>query len=284
MLSDSSAATDDPLAPGKTPRSAPAASASARRAKIGLSKLKRAGTREGEARVQELKRRVYSQPSLSDYGPRDRFIIRAAGMIFYLLIRVICSSLRWEVRGGEYLDSILAGGHRAIFSFWHTCIFSATWFWRKRGIVVMSSQSRDGEYTGRFIRRFGYGTARGSSTRGAGRALTEMAECLLSGIDVAFTIDGPRGPAYVAKPGAVTLARHTGQAILPFHIAPRRRLELSSWDRLQIPLPFTRAAVFVAEPIFVSPDASREEVAQKQSELQTSLDQLRNEAEKWLAG
>ena len=287
MLFDSSAATDDTLAPDPL-ASSPAPRPGAQQdklspeAKTGASKRRRAGAKESEASIQELRRRVYSQPSLSDYGLRDRAIIRVAGIFFYLLIRVICSSLRWEVRGGEHLDSIMASGHRAIFTFWHTCIFSATWFWRKRGIVVMSSQSRDGEYTGRFIRRFGYGTARGSSTRGAGRALTEMAECLLSGIDVAFTIDGPRGPAYVAKPGAVTLARHTGQAILPFHIVARRRLELSSWDRLQIPLPFTRAAVFVAAPIYVSTDANKDEIARKQSELQSSLDQLRSEAENWL--
>ena len=105
----------------------------------------------------------------------------------------------------------------------------------------MSSRSRDAEYVGRFIKRFGYGTARGSATRGGGRALAEMAECLSNDIHVGFTIDGPRGPAYVAKPGAVTLARHTGQAILAFHIAVRRAIELPSWDRLQIPLPFTRA-------------------------------------------
>lgn len=283
MLFDSSTATDDPLASSQAPQpSAPQGTAS--KAKKGSSKRKRAATQEGETGIQELKSRVYSQPPLSDYSLRDRAIIRVAGIFFYLLIRVICSSLRWEVRGAEHLDSILASGHRAIFTFWHTCIFSATWFWRKRGIVVMSSQSRDGEYTGRFIRRLGYGTARGSSTRGARRALTEMSECLLSGIDVAFTIDGPRGPAYVAKPGAITLARHTGQAILPFHIVARRRLELSSWDRLQIPLPFTRAAVFVAEPIYVPPEASRDEVARKQSALQSSLDQLRSEAENWLAG
>jgi len=279
MRSDGGAATDNPQASNHTARQAAPQGV----AKTVSRRVKRAALEDNKARVQELSRRVYSQTDISSYSLRDRIIIRAAGIFFYLLIRVICSSLRWEVHGGEHLDSILASGHRAIFTFWHTCIFSATWFWRKRGIVVMSSQSRDGEYTGRFIRRFGYGTARGSSTRGAGRALTEMAECLTSGIDAAFTIDGPRGPAYVAKPGAVTLARHTGQAILPFHIAARRKVELSSWDRLQIPLPFTRAAVFIAEPIYVSREAGKDEVAQKQSALQSSLDHLRSEADSWLA-
>jgi lysophospholipid acyltransferase (LPLAT)-like uncharacterized protein len=248
------------------------------------SKSRRSPRAATGAGAEELRRRVYGGASLTGFGLRDRIIIRAADIFFFLLISLICSTLRWEVRGRHHLDSIFASGHRAIFTFWHMCIFSATSFWRKRGIVVMSSRSRDAEYTARFIKRFGYGTARGSATRGGSRALAEMAECLKCGMDVAFTIDGPRGPAYVAKPGAVTLARHTGQAILPFHIAARRYVELPSWDRLQIPLPFTRALTLVAEPIYVSRDATPDEVAAKQIELQSSLDHLRSEAEAWLAG
>lgn len=231
-----------------------------------------------------LKHRVYSFGDLAAYSGRDRAIIRAADLCFYLMIRGVCSTLRWEVRGREHLDSILSTGRLPIFTSWHTCILSATWFWRDRGIVVMSSVSRDAEYTGRVIKRFGYGTARGSSTRGGGRALAELAACLDNGLEVAFTIDGPRGPAYVAKPGAVTLARHTGQAILPFHIAANRCFELSSWDRLKIPLPFTRALVLIGQPIFVPRDASSTDVAAKQEALQSELDNLLAEAEIWRRG
>jgi len=226
-----------------------------------------------------LRRRVYDPSDLSGYKTSDRAAIYLADLFFYILILVVCSTWRWDVRGGEHFEAIAATGHRAIFTLWHSCIFSATWFWRKRGIVVMSSRSRDAEYVGRFIKRFGYGTARGSATRGGGRALAEMAECLSNDMHVGFTIDGPRGPAYVAKPGAVTLARHTGQAILPFHIAARRSIELPSWDRLQIPLPFTRAVVVVAEPIYVTHNAGPEEAASKQEALQATLDRLRRQAE-----
>ena len=114
-----------------------------------------------------------------------------------------------------------------------------------------------------------------------GRALAEIAACLESGIDVAFTIDGPRGPAYVAKAGAVTLARHTGQAILPFHISARSRIRLGSWDRLQIPLPFTRALALVGEPIYVGHGEGAADLESKQSALQEALDTMRDECEKW---
>src|SRR5438034_428394 len=228
---------------------------------------------------EELRKRVYRFSDLSGYRARDRWIIRVAGIVFYLLIRLICSTLRWEVRGREHLDSIIARGHRPIFTFWHVCILSATWFWRNRGIVVMSSASRDAEYTERVIKRFGYGAAKGSATRGGGRALAEMAECLNNGIEVAFTIDGPRGPAYVAKPGAVTLARHTRQAILPFHIVASKYVELPTWDRLQIPLPFARALVLIDEPIYVRGDDDAEGVAGKQTAVQSVLNDFRREAE-----
>jgi lysophospholipid acyltransferase (LPLAT)-like uncharacterized protein len=228
-----------------------------------------------------LRRRVYTSDDLTRFSRRDRLIIRAAAIFFYLLIRVICSTLRWEVRGYENLEAIKASGHTPILTFWHTGILSATWFFRGRDIVVMSSTSRDAEYTAKVIRRFGYGAARGSSTRGGGRALAEMAACLANGWPVAFTIDGPRGPAYSAKPGAVTLARHSGQAILPFHIDSRRRVRLSSWDRLKIPLPFTRALVLIAEPIYVPREANNDEVNARQALLQSVLDGLREQADSW---
>lgn len=230
---------------------------------------------------EDLRRRVYSFADLSEFSWRERLGIRAADLFFYLLIRLICASLKWQTEGIEHLDAIYKCGHRAIFTFWHSCIFSATWFWRKRGIVVMSSQSKDGEFTSRFIKRFGYGTARGSSTRGAGRALAEMTECLDNGVDVAFTIDGPKGPAYVAKPGAVTLARHSGQAIFPFHIAAKRYWELPSWDRLQIPKPFSRTITLIAEPIYVPHQASAEEIEAKQQAVQQALDKLKAKGEAW---
>ena len=235
------------------------------------------------ASPEQMRRRFYDFDDLSAYSWKDRLQVRVAGLFFYFLITLIGFTLRWERRGVEHLDGIYAAGHRAIFTFWHTCIFSAPWFWRRRGIVIMSSQSKHGEMTARFLKRFGCGTVRGSATRGAGRALAEMTYCLEQGIDVAFAIDGPKGPAFVAKPGAVTLARHSGQAIFPFHIAIKRYVEIPSWDRLQIPAPFTRALVLIGEPIYVGRQESGDAVEARRADVQASLDRLRQEGETWRA-
>jgi len=150
---------------------------------------------------------------------------------------------------------------------------------------VMTSQNFDGEYIARIIERHGYGAARGSSSRGATRALVEMIRCLRKGVDTAFTIDGPRGPRFVAKPGSVLLAKPTGAVILCFHIALRKAYAFRrSWDQTQIPYPFTRAAIFIAPPILVSPDADEEEQARKLQEVQAALDELRRGGDQWAVG
>jgi hypothetical protein len=212
----------------------------------------------------------------------ERVQIYLASWVGYLAVLLIGRSLRWEVYGWENWEAATKRGQGLIYTFWHREIFSACWFWRKRRIVVMTSRNFDGEYIARIIQSHGYGAARGSSTRGASRALAEMIECLRKGRDAAFTIDGPRGPRYVAKSGSVWLSKATGAAILCFHVALRRAYVFGgTWDLTQFPHPFSRAAMFIAPPIMVSPQASEEEQASKLREVQNALDDLRRRGGEW---
>lgn len=195
------------------------------------------------------------------------------------MVGCIGRTLRWESQGDEHLEQIYRSGKKAIFTFWHCGIFPATWYWRDRGIVVMTSQNVDGEYIARIIRIFGYGAARGSSSRGGMKALVEMSGELKQGTDVAFTVDGPRGPRFDAKVGPVLLARRSGAAIFCFHIALQRKIQLDNWDRSQIPLPFSRALILKAAPIYVSRRADGEEIRRKHREMQEVLDDLRRQGE-----
>ena len=127
------------------------------------------------------------------------------GWIGYIAISVIGRTMRWQSVGDSHLDDIYKSGNRAIFTFWHGRIFPATYYWRNRGIVVMTSMNRDGEAIAQCIQRFGFGAARGSSSRGGFRALAEMAREIRKAA-TQFTIDGPRGPRYRRKQGPVLLA------------------------------------------------------------------------------
>src|SRR6266480_6806429 len=110
--------------------------------------------------------RAYEFSDLSNYTWKERFLIHAADLTFFILIKLIGTTTRWQVEGWENWETASAGAQQPIYTFWHNRVFLATHFWQGRRIVVMTSRSFDGEYIARFIQRFGYGAARGSSTRG----------------------------------------------------------------------------------------------------------------------
>lgn len=191
------------------------------------------------------------------------------------LIRALGATYRWQVEGLSHYDSIIASGRQPIFAFWHGRILPATLFWKDKGIVVITSQNFDGEWIAGIIRRFGYGTARGSSSRGGARALVQLRRELANGRPVAFTVDGPRGPARAAQPGAVFLAGATGHPILPFHIEATRFWTMKSWDRTQVPKAFSSLAVAIGEPIYVR-DTAETTIEGMRVALERSLAALEN--------
>ncbi len=218
-------------------------------------------------------------PELSRWRRWQIPVIAGVG---YSLVRAIGPTLRYELLGWEHAERVYAAGKRCIWSFWHRAIFSVMWRGRHRGVVVMNSTNFDGQWTRRVIERLGYGTAQGSSTRGGLKGLVVMAQRLEEGVDVAFTIDGPRGPRYVAKPGPVLLARRTGCPILTFHVGVERGYTLeNTWDLFQIPYPFSRVVMLFAPPIYVPADADREAMARKHDDMQASLERVRDVAESW---
>jgi lysophospholipid acyltransferase (LPLAT)-like uncharacterized protein len=198
------------------------------------------------------------------------------------LIRSIGPTLRFEYLGGHHLDEIHTRGERAIGAFWHRSIFSAVWCWQNRGVVVMNTTNFDGQWTRRVIEGLGFVTAQGSSSRGGLRGLAVMARKIEEGHDVAFTIDGPRGPRYVAKPGPVMLARRTGQPIILFHVGLERAYTFQkSWDLFQIPQPFSRAVMVMAPPLYLPRGAEAAVIDAKHAEVQAELERVRDVAEGW---
>jgi lysophospholipid acyltransferase (LPLAT)-like uncharacterized protein len=207
-----------------------------------------------------------------------RVEVAAIAAVGYPLIALLGRTLRWRVEGLEHLDEVIANGRQPIYGFWHGRILSATYFFRRRGIVVMTSENFDGEWIARIISRFGYGTARGSTSRGARKALLQLRRSLDAGRPVAFTLDGPRGPAHSAQPGAVWLAGATGQPIVPFHLEAARYWSVRSWDRTQVPKPFSLVALAVGAPIEVPAGASEAILDRKRAELETTLAALAKRA------
>jgi lysophospholipid acyltransferase (LPLAT)-like uncharacterized protein len=205
-------------------------------------------------------------------GQRTRLIL--ASWIVPVVLRLIGSTLRMTITYEEGsirgLDDIQPG----IFPFWHGCVLTAAYLFRNRGIGVLTSLSRDGEYIARVIRRLGFVPVRGSSSRGGGRGLLELQKMVEAGDAVAFTIDGPRGPCHIAKKGPVLLAHMTSVPVTPFYVAVERGWVLKTWDATTIPKPFSRVYVRVSHKIFVPPDADDAALDRYHAEMQASLERV----------
>lgn len=230
--------------------------------------------------AQPAEQEIKSENAVRSFSWRDRlslFLITWAG---YLLIRLVGPTLRYTFIPEP---GCLANEHGptalSIWSFWHRCVIPASYRFRNQKIAVMTSRSYDGEYIARIIHKLGFNAVRGSSSRGAVGALMGMRRELEQGHSVAFTIDGPRGPRYVAKPGPVLLAKKTGMPLGCFYIALERAWVLNSWDRMMIPKPFSRAMFYVSSPMFVPPDATDDQMAALHQQMQETLERCRLKAE-----
>jgi hypothetical protein len=206
------------------------------------------------------------------------FIAAAA----YSVIRTLGPTLRYEVLGWQHAEQVHISGKRIIWAFWHRIILPIVWWHRHHGVVVLNTTAFDGRWTRKVIEWLGFGTAQGSSSRGGLRGLAVMAKRLEEGVDCAFTIDGPRGPRYIAKPGPVMLARKTGCPIIVFHIGvDRGKTFTKTWDHFLLPMPFAHAVILFGPPIYVPADANVEAMEAKHAEMQSELERVRDIAEGW---
>ncbi len=211
-------------------------------------------------------------------SPFKRVQVATIAGLGYPLINALGHTLRWRVEGLQHLEAILASGRQPVMAFWHGRILPATFYFRRRGIVVITSENFDGEWIARIIERFGYGTARGSTSRGGKKAMLQLVRDMKAGRAAGFTLDGPRGPARVAQGGAVWLASATGNPVLPFHLEASSHWSLRSWDRTQIPKPFSTIALVVGEPLEIPSDASGETLEQARQDLEDRLSRLEERA------
>ena len=212
------------------------------------------------------------------FSLRQRLLLPLIAAAGALLVRLLCATVRYRnsAEPGGPLD---ANERPMIWAFWHRCLLVATHRFQKRDIAVLTSRSFDGEVISRIIGKFGYLAVRGSSRRGALGAVLGARRELERGRAVAFTVDGPLGPLYEAKPGPVVLSRLTGVKVIAFHIAVERAWTLGTWDRMIVPKPFSRAFVHFSTPMLVPAAADEPQMEGWRRELQLTLEHVRDVAE-----
>lgn len=168
-----------------------------------------------------------------------RWLVRIGAFV----LRTLARTWRIRVIGGDDVRAERQAGHPVVFVLWHGQMLPLLYHHRDEGVRVLISEHRDGELVARTAIALGFGTVRGSSTRGAGRALLGLVREVEAGRDIAVTPDGPRGPAKSFASGALIVAQRTGARIVPVTAVARSAWHLRSWDRFMIPKPFARVII-----------------------------------------
>lgn len=178
----------------------------------------------------------------------DRILADTGWALAWLIGR----SLRWEEEGREHLAAARASGRPVLFLFWHNRLLHLCYRLSRERLVMMVSQSRDGDLIARVAHDQGIASVRGSTSRGGALAARAMARTMKNrGLCGGITPDGPRGPRYVVQPGAILVARLAGALIVPVALGFSRKKIFSSWDAFQLPWPFARARLVFGEPVIL---------------------------------
>jgi lysophospholipid acyltransferase (LPLAT)-like uncharacterized protein len=214
------------------------------------------------------------------FSLRQRILLWIVSWASYLAIALIGPTLRYSISWEEPPSPLDATYEKpVIYSFWHRAVFAGAWLWRQAGAAVMVSRSFDGEFIARTIEKLGFTAVRGSSSRGGAGALLGLKSQLERGIPVVFTIDGPRGPKYVAKPGPVLLSRASAMPMAAFYVALSHAWVLKTWDSLMIPKPFSKALVRFSAKLRVPAQADDAQMADYHRQLQSALERVTSFAE-----
>ncbi len=205
--------------------------------------------------------------------------------VAYVFFNLLYFSLRKELRNADELLERWKRGEPSIIVLWHNraLLCSPFYRWTLRGgrAVLLASQSSEGVLASRIFRLFGGKIAWGSSTRGGKEGLEDMIAFGREGYNLAIAPDGPRGPLYQARPGAVRIAKETGLPVYPAAYYPEKVTRLNSWDRFIIPHPFSRILFMLGKPVYVPPDADEEMIEQKRRELEEELRRVSEFTEKY---
>jgi len=178
------------------------------------------------------------------------------------LVRLLSATWRIRRERAEIFDSFFVRGEPAVFTIWHGQMLPMLVAHRNRGVAVLISEHQDGEIIAQIAERFGFRTVRGSSSRGASRALVELSRVLERGQSVAITPDGPRGPSRSFAPGALIAAQRSGAPVVPVGMSVSRAWRLKSWDRFVVPKPFARITVAYGDPVVLRGDSLRDAAAE----------------------
>lgn len=199
--------------------------------------------------------------------------------VLTFIVNLVIKTYRIRIYNDDAVKVLSQNGKNFITAFWHGRMLIPWYVNRKYKIAALVSKSKDGEILTRLLKNWNYNVVRGSSHIGGKEALNIMEMTIDEEYSFAITPDGPTGPPNKMKAGAVVLAHRKSVPLFLMGTAANKYFVFNSWDKFQVPEPFTKVSVVYSEPIYVKVSSSREEINKLIEDCETKLMKLQKEAE-----
>ena len=202
----------------------------------------------------------------------------------YLLkhsLDALCKTLRVSYENKKVVDELRKQKQNYVLAFWHGTMLIPWFLHRNDGFAALTSKSKDGDLLAKQLKHWKYKVVRGSSSKGGDIALGIMVELAKNGYSIAITPDGPRGPVHKFKAGAVITAKKSSAPVVLMGIGIKSKKKLKSWDKFQIPNPFTDVKIIYSDPVHVDSKLSYDDTSKIIEECEYKLIELQKEAEKF---
>lgn len=213
----------------------------------------------------------------------EAILLHCKALCGLLFIKTLWATLSVRTIGRDVPESIKRAGGQYIYTFWHGSLLLMVYGYVGERLTFLVSWHQDGELAARVMRHFGMKPTRGSSSKGGVRALYQLLRSVRDGYDIAFTPDGPRGPARKVQAGLIQTARLSRLPIVPVGFAAQRAKTLRSWDTFQIPYPFTRVVFCYGDPVTIPREVEKGDLKALCKEVESSLNLASRRAQNALA-
>lgn len=210
---------------------------------------------------------------------KDWLHIHILPVFAWFFFQIMTFSFKIRFLGREYIDQVREKNENIIFAAWHGRQFLLIPCLPKEHLCAMSSTSRDGMMQANIIKKFHFSVIPGSSKKSPARALIGNIRKILSGFDTVIAVDGPTGPLYQVKPGAIFMSKKTGAPIIPVVFSASPAIELKSWDRYLLPFPLAKCIMIFGKPFYPDPDLSEKAVQEESEALGKTLTHLKKQAD-----
>lgn len=201
--------------------------------------------------------------------------------VLYILIQTLCKTLQIQSTGSESINSLLKEKKKFVLAFWHGTMVIPWFAHRNLKLLAIISKSKDGDLLAKILRRWNYKVVRGSSSTGGNVALEIMIDHAKHECPIAITPDGPRGPNFKMKAGAVITAKKSEVPLVLVGVGYKSKRKLHSWDKFEVPFPFSKVQLVYSEPILIDKNLSYDETSKMILQCEEKLNELQKKAQEF---